>query len=49
MVKTMTIDEAAKYLRENGVKISKETLSGGIQAENFRSACASRPDVVGCL
>ena len=27
MVKTMTIDEAAKYLRENGVKIYKETLS----------------------
>lgn len=35
MVKTMTIDEAAKYLRENGVKISKETLSGGIQAEKL--------------
>ena len=24
MVKTMTIDESAKYLRENGIKISKE-------------------------
>ena len=35
MVKTMTIDEAAKYLRENGVKISKETLSDGIQAEKL--------------
>lgn len=33
--KTMTIDEAAKYLRENGVKISKETLSDGIQAEKL--------------
>ena len=35
MVKTMTIEEAAKYLRENGVKISKETLSDGIQAEKL--------------
>ena len=35
MVKTMTIDEAAKYLRENGFKISKETLSDGIQAEKL--------------
>lgn len=35
VVKTMTIDEAAKYLRENGVKISKETLSDGIQAEKL--------------
>ena len=31
----MTIDEAAKYLRENGVKISKETLSDGIQSEKL--------------
>ena len=32
MVKTMTIDEAAKSLRENCVKNSKGTLSDGIQA-----------------
>ena len=38
MVKTMTIDEAAKYPRENGVKISKETLSDGIQAEKLLKA-----------
>lgn len=35
MVKTMTIEEAAKYLRENGVKISKDTLSEGIQTEKL--------------
>lgn len=35
VVKTMTLEEAAKYLRENGVKISKETLSDGIQAEKL--------------
>ena len=35
MVKTMTIDETAKYLRENGVKISKETLADGIQPEKL--------------
>lgn len=28
MVKTMTIDEAAKYLRENGVKIYNAAASG---------------------
>ena len=36
MVKTMTIDDAAKYLRENGVKISKETLSDGIQMKAYK-------------
>ena len=41
MVKTMTIDEAAKYLRENGVKISKETLSDGIQSASGESGNAA--------
>ena len=42
MVKTMTIDDAAKYLRENGVKISKEPLSDGIQMKAYKGFAKRR-------
>ena len=41
IVKTMTIDEAAKYLRGNGVKSAKERLSDGIQSEKLPGGVCS--------
>ena len=47
MVKTMTIDEAAKYLRENGVKISNEDHASGVSGTATVTGRDGRASAIG--